>query len=857
MAVTDTAAELLERDEAIDALDAAFAAGGRLVLLAGEAGIGKTALLRRFCERHAKDARILWGDCDALFTPSPLGPLADIAAVTGGELEDLVAADAPPHAVAAAVLDELARRDPAIVVLEDAHWADEATLDVLRLLARRIASVPALLVASYRDDELEPSHPLRVALGDLLRRDVTERIRLVPLSAGAVAELAADHDVDADALHRRTAGNPFFVTEALAAGGVELPATVRDAILARVARLSSPARRVLDAAAIVPGAVGLPVLEALAGGAVEHLDECLSVGVLGTTGTGVAFRHELARAAVEEELPLYRRRELHRRALVAQPDADPARLAHHAEAAGDGDAVLRHSRTAADRAAAAGAHREAAGQYARALRFAGALPPADRAELHERRSHQCFVADAPMEAAEDLRLALACHRERGDRRAEGNALRALSSIVWCPGLASEAERAGVAAVDLLEPLGPDRELAAAYANMASLAMNREDADATFEWGARALALARELGDRAIEVHAMNSVGTVEFLRGGPDARAQGERSLELSLESALVDDALRAWGNLTWAAVRHRAYPLAGRYLAAAIEYASDPILDLWWLHLVGYRARTELDLGRWDDATGTAALIVRNRKASPLPQILALTITGRVRARRGDPDPWSPLDEALAMAGPELQRTEPVAAARAETAWLTGEPDRIVAETDHALALAQAAGAGWVVGELTAWRRRAGIEPEPGLDLPGPYALEAEDAAAAWTALGCPYEAALALADSRDAASQRRALDALHDLGAGAAAAVVSRDLRRRGTAGLPRGPRPATRENPARLTARELEVLTLIAGGLRNRDIAERLFVTPKTVSHHVSAILAKLGAHTRGEAVANAQQLRMLEP
>jgi ATP/maltotriose-dependent transcriptional regulator MalT len=861
MAVTETGTALLERDEALDALDDALAAGGRLVLLAGEAGIGKTALLRRLCERHAKDARILWGDCDALFTPSPLGPLADIAAVTGGELETLVTADAPPHAVAAAVLDELARRHPAIVVLEDAHWADEATLDVLRLLARRIASVPALLVVSYRDDELEPSHPLRVALGDLLRRDVTARVRLVPLSPDGVAELAADHDVDAAALHRRTAGNPFFVTEALAAGGVELPATVRDAVLARVARLSAPARGVLDAAAIVPGTVGLPVLEALAGDAVEHLDECLSVGVLGATATGVTFRHELARAAVEAELPPYRRRELHRRALAAQPDADPARLAHHAEAAGDGDAVLRHARTAADRAAAAGAHREAAGQYARALRFAGELPPAERAELLERRSHQSFVADSPMEAAEDLRRALACHREVGDRRAEGNALRALSSIVWCPGLAPEAERAGVEAVELLEPLGPDRELAAAYANMASLAMNREDAAATFEWGERALTLARELGDRAIEVHALNSVGTVEFLLGGPDARAQGERSLELSLEAGLVDDALRAWGNIAWAAVRHRAYPLAERYLTDAIEYASDPILDLWWLHLLGYRARAELDLGRWDDATGTAALIVRNRKASPLPQILALTITGRVRARRGDPDPWSPLDEALAMAGPELQRTEPVAVARAEAAWLTGAPDRVAEETDHALDLAKAARAGWVVGELTAWRRRAGIEPERGLDLPEPYALElagrAEAAAGAWTARGCPYEAALALAESHDAAAQRRAIDALHALGAGAAAAVVSRDLRRRGAAGLPRGPRPATRENPAQLTARELEVLTLIAGGLRNRDIAERLFVTPKTVSHHVSAILAKLGARTRGEAVAHAQRLRMLEP
>ena len=856
----DLQTALLERDAALDALDSALEAGGRLVLVAGEAGVGKTALLRHFCERHAKDARVLWGDCDALFTPSPLGPLVDIAALTGGELEELVAAGAPPHAVAAAVLGELARRDPAIVVLEDAHWADEATLDVLRLLARRIATVPALLVASYRDDELEPSHPLRVALGDLLRRDVTDRVRLVPLSADAVAELAEPHGVDAGALHRRTAGNPFFVTEALAAGAVDLPATVRDAVLARVAPLSAPARSVLDAAAIVPGTVELPLLEALAGDAVEQLDECLSCGVLGPSGSGVAFRHDLARVAVEAELAPNRRRDLHRRALAALGDADPARLAYHAEAAGAGDAVLRHATAAGERAAAAGAHREAAAQYARALRHADGLPPAERAALHERRSHECYVADAPMEAAEDLRLALACHRELGDRRAEGDALRALSSIIWCPGLAAEAEEAGVAAVELLEPLGPARELARAYANMASLAVNREDAAATAEWGARALELARDLGDRAIEVHAMNSVGTIEFLVGGPAARAQSERSLELALEAGLVDDALRAWGNLAWAAVRHRDYPLAERYLGAGIDYASDPILDLWWLYLLGYRARAELDRGLWDDAVDTAALIIRNRKASPLPQVLALTVTGRARARRGDPDVWAPLDEALTMAGPELQRVDAVAAGRAEAAWLAGDPERVVAETESVLALAERCRAGWAVGELSAWRRRAGVEPVAGVDVPEPYALEfagEHDASAErWAALGCPYEAALARAGSSDEASQRRALDELLALGATATAAVVARDLRGRGATNLPRGPRPATRENPAQLTARELEVLVLIADGLRNREIAERLFVTPKTVSHHVSAILAKLGAATRGEAVAQARRLRMLD-
>ena len=247
----------------------------------------------------------------------------------------------------------------------------------------------------------------------------------------------------------------------------------------------------------------------------------------------MAFRHDLAHVVVEEALVPNQRLALHRRALAALAGrADPARLAYHAEGAGDGDAVLRFAPAAAERAATAGAHREAAAQYARALRFAGALAPAARAGSRwRRRSHQCYMADHPDEAADDLQLALDCYRELGDRRGEGDALRALSNILWCPGLIDESKRAAHSAVEVLEPLGPGGELAMAYANMAALAMNDEDAGANAEWSGRALELARTLGDEGIEIHALNSLGTMEFLVGGPDARAKTERSLELALRS--------------------------------------------------------------------------------------------------------------------------------------------------------------------------------------------------------------------------------------------------------------------------------------------------------------------------------------
>ncbi len=233
------------------------------------------------------------------------------------------------------------------------------------------------------------------------------------------------------------------------------------------------------------------------------------------------------------------------------------------------------------------------------------------------------------------------------------------------------------------------------------------------------------------------------------------------------------------------------------------------------------------------------------------------MRARRGDPDPWTPLDEALQLAQPrrELQWIAPVAIARAEAAWLEGRNDAAVAATDTAFEFARAKNSPYTTG-LAYWRWRAGLETDVPVPPGDPYALEMAGqwarAAESWAMLGCPYESALALAGAGDEPGLRRALTELQRLGARPAAGIVTRRLHERGVRGLPRGPRQVTRHNPASLTAREIEVLTLVAQGLRNTDVAERLFLSPKTVDHHVSAILRKLDVRTRGEASAEAARL-----
>jgi DNA-binding CsgD family transcriptional regulator/tetratricopeptide (TPR) repeat protein len=838
---------------------------GRLVLLRGEAGVGKTAVLRRFCEDQPPASRILWGGCEALFTPRALGPFVDVAELCGGELGELVERGSRPHEVLSALAGEVARASPTVLVIEDLHWADEATLDVLRLLGRRIDGFRALVLVTYRDDELDDARLLRVVLGELARVRGVERLDLARLSPGAVSALAEPYDLDANELYLRTGGNPFFVSEVLAAGTKEVPSTVRDAVLARAARLSGAARALLEALTVAPPGAEVRLLGAIAGEAVECLEQCIRSGMVVPAAGGVAFRHELARLVIEESMSPNRRVELHGRALRALADSpDRARLAHHAEAAGDAGAVRRFAPEAARRASALGAHRESAAQYARALRFSDVLAPGERAELLEGRAYECMVTDHVDEAIADLRSALALRRGLGNVRAEAQALQLLSDVLWCPGHIAEATEAARQSVAALEGLEPGRELALAYGAVSRLCMDAEDVEGAVAWGTRALDLAESLDEKEIFIHALISIGSARFMQGATEGREQLERSLTLAREAGLDVLVARAEMHLVRASRRQRSYALAHGYLGPALRYTSDRGLELRRAYLLAYRAQLELDLGRWQEAVDTAALVLRDSRRSRIPRIIALTTVARVRARRGDPDVWPPLDEALSLAGrgDELQASEPVAVARAEAAWLEGDRDGVERATGAALSRARLTRSRWVVSEVAAWRRRAGIIDQlTATETAGPYALEVagdpSGAAAQWRRLGCPYDAALALSEADDEGGLRRALDELQVLGAQPAAAIVARRLRQRGARGLPRGPRPNTRANPSGLTARELEVLPLIAEGLRNAEIAQRLVVSEKTVNHHVSAILRKLNVHTRGAAAAEATRLGLTAP
>jgi DNA-binding CsgD family transcriptional regulator/tetratricopeptide (TPR) repeat protein len=864
--------ELVERTAHLSELEAWLASvrndsRGRLVLVGGEAGVGKTALLRRFCDERRGSVRVLWGACDALFTPRPLGPFLDVAEITGGELAELVEGGAKPHEVTSELLRALQLQSPTIMVLEDLHWADEATLDVLRMLGRRIEAAPALVLASYRDDELEAINPFRIVLGELTTSLAVQRLKLQPLSQAAVATLAEPAGVDPDELYRKTTGNPFFVTEALAAVEQGIPDTVRDAVLARTARLSAAARTLVEAVAIAPPQAELWLLEALAEEAGGQLEECLASGMLTEVAGGVAFRHELARLAVENSLSPGRRRALHEQALaaLAAPPAglaDLARLAHHAEAAGDAQAVLRYAPAAAERAAALGAHREAAAQYGRVLVFGEQLPAQERAEVLELRAQECLLTDHYDDAIEALEQAIEHYRTLGDQRGEGNALRALAQTLWCPGRTAEAEQTARQAVAVLEQLPPSHELAMAYSSLSAVHKDAENAEEAIAWATRALELADRLDDEETRVYALGTIGAIQFVAGAPEGREKLESVLERAATAGLTERVGWAYMLLVWGAVRIRSHAVSSRYLEEGLEFCSHHGIELYRLYLLAYRAQSLLDQGRWQDAVESAGYVLRIPRSSTTPRIVALSVLGLVRARRGDPGVWDPLDEALALAEPtgELQRIGLVTSARAEAAWLEGRSEAVGSEIDAALKLAVRRRAPWMIGDLACWRRRVGSDEEPPHGAAEPYALQLAGewtrAAELWTRMGCPYEAALALAEADDEEALRQSLAAMHELAAAPAAAIVARRLRERGARGLPRGPRPTTRKNPGGLTARELEVLLLVAQGLHNSEIAGRLFLAEKTVDHHVSAILRKLGVRSRGQASAEAVRLGLAQ-
>jgi DNA-binding CsgD family transcriptional regulator/tetratricopeptide (TPR) repeat protein len=845
---------LLERESLLTRLDSLLdeaRSAGRLVLVGGEAGVGKTCLVRRFVETSPDDLRVLWGTCDPLSTPRPLAPFRDMSPAAA------ILADGPGrHELLTALLGELSIGS--VMVVEDAQWADEATLDVLRFVGRRVSGTRSLVVVTYRDNEVGAGHPLRALLGDLATAAGCERLTVPPLTTAAVRVLAAGAPLDPERLHSVTGGNAFFVTEVLAAPGWTVPLSVADAVLARVSRVSAGGRGLVDLVSIAPGGLEPEIAARLTDDGFDGtLDEAVGHGVLVLADTRVRFRHELARLAVEEALAPGRRRTLHARlleALEARPTLDPARLVHHAHGAGDAERVLRYAPEAAGQASARGSHRQAAGHLERAVACAGALPPGELADLLSLWAEERIGFEEPSERAELLERIIALRRRSGDDLGRGAALALLARTYWAMGRTRDAFDRVAEAVALLETLPPGPELAQAYAAYSLQEMLACNGRAAVRWGERAVELAERVGARGALSMALNSIGWAQITSLEPLEGIEAlERAVGVAAEHGEDFEVGRALGNLGAALGEIRRYEQAVEYLERAIAFDEEHDLDGLTGHVRAELARVRFEQGRWDEADRLAAEALGRRDVSPGITTMALCVRGRIRVRRGSPDAASFLDEAWALSGEtaDLQWTWPLVAGRAEAAWLAGAADEIPQLVGPTYERARQVEHSWATGELGSWLVRAGTLHRLPDGAGTPFALPWREAAEAWERLGCPYEQAEALAGG-DEAAMRESLAILMRLGAEPAADRVRETMRRAGIKRVPARPRASTRAAPAQLTRRQLEVLVLVEQGLGNAEIAQRLFISEKTAIHHVTAILRKLGVGTRGEAAAAARKM-----
>lgn len=850
-------AELLERDNELEALvdvvKAAAAGRGGVVLVSGEAGSGKSSLVRALRDR-VEDVNFLVGVCEPLSVPIPLAPWREIVETAdGGDLTDLGSDDR--WMLARRLSSALEERAPVVAVVEDVHWADPLTLDLLRLLTRRSERLPVAIVVTFRDDEIAANPALELLLGDLAGAPTVRRMSLRPLSTAAIRELAGTSGLDPLELARVTGGNPFLIVEAVTAGD-RLPASVRDAALARAGRLSAAARGVVEAAAVIGQRFDHALLEAVVPGCADAIEEALRRGVLVAEDGRLGFRHELIREAIEASVSPPRRARLHERVVAALAGeargSDHARLAHHAERAGLRGEASAYAAIASVEAERIGALREMRMQAERALRLGDELADAERYELLIRYSRAAnFSSTRYEEAISGAEHALALAERLGDPLRQAQALGALAWALWSFDRMAQAKATAERAVALLEPTGDVAALARAESTRIRMEATAFDPDAAIAAGPRALELAAAVGLEEVRIDIAISVALARGHRGELRALAELTDALAGARQSGLSIQAVRSYVNTMFVGSMLREHELIDTIVAEARRFCEEQDAPIPRHVIEGSLARSLLDRGRWDEALRAADRCLATWHAeTPVVRAMAAVIA----ARRGETE----AERALLGAQEELpSRTEDtrhglIRCAIVEAAWLRG--DRAVALEQLTAAEASPASGRYVrvEGELALWALRHGRELEPPTGVPSAVAFELEGdwrrAISAWRDLEAPYEAALAALPGDDRAA-REALTTLHRLGARAAVQAFGRERAARG-ARPARGPRRSTLANPAGLTHREQEVLEQLATGATNPEIAGALHLSERTVAHHVSAILGKLGAPNRHVAIERAR-------
>lgn len=832
-------------------LGAIETSGGRVVLVRGEAGIGKSTLINRVLSDSREDAYTLLGACDDLLTPQPFGPIWDVARTEASLSQPLE--DGDRRAVMESILDLLMRSlRPTVLVLEDTQWADEATLDLIKFLGRRIALTNGILILTYRDVEVDAEHPLRQVIGQLPAQNLL-RMSLGRLSADAVRSMIDRREYNVDEVLALTSGNPLFVTEVLASGTDTVPLSIKDSVLVRVALASPEARRLLAFVSVVPGDVERSLVDQVVQPTDKEIGEGIRRGLLRADSDMLSFTHDLQRRAVESSLPETERRDLNQQILdTLEETADPSRLVHHAREANDIAAIVKFAPEAARAAIGAESTTEAVAHFRTLEPYLDQLELDDRSDvLDEWGIQEYYLNNA--DAVGILDRAIAVRRSANDEHRLARTLTTASRVNRSfarpgPSLDYSSE-----AVAILEPFGPSSDLAASLSHRAFLEWIYSDEDEEIlKIVNRASSIAEEVGDDAANIAALQIRGNLAFSHGDKSgmllierARALAQRLGDRWGEIMALETMAGMFGDIRDV---ERAIDFAQRSRETAARY------EIRNLEADAQAMYSEFLLwkGDWTEAEDAST---ETLGSNPTTETLAWRVLGSIQSRRGGKGARFAIRKMWELARPVegLTVVDTAAAALAEYIWLTDDRDpELLLQLEKVLSEGIAKGQPWPSGAFAFWMWKLGLlnaAPEGTADFYGWIIKgEYEKSAEFWRERGIPYEEGLALMHG-DERTQIEAIRIFDDLGATATANKVRQALANQGVK-VPRGTSRSTRGHAAGLTARQDEVLGLLAQGLTNTEIADELFVSRRTVENHVSAVLMKLDAPNREAAVEAAQ-------
>ena len=868
---------LIERDGFMESLQIHFeniAAGeGHCILLSSEAGIGKTALVKAFCRQQAGRCSIYQGACDDLFTPRPLAPLYDVLWQVNKQRWPVPPSHEERSVLFANFFQELnTKKGKLLIVFEDIHWADEGTLDFIKFFVRRIDQLPCLFILTYRDNEIYSNHPLRNVLGQLPPDSFTKLV-LPPLSKQAVVEMATQRGYSGDDVYSISEGNPFYVNEILASYSPGVPDNIKDSILAVYERQKETTKTAWQIWSVMPE--GLEVEHVAKIKLSRDINHCFAIGVIIVQNGKVVFKHELYRRTIEESLTPLKRIEMNKLILDLFLDSfeekgEIERILHYAKNANENKLVVKYAPQAAKKAASIGAHKEASKLFLTAIEYFEGNDTNQLAEFYEAYATECFLSNQVKEAIAYTEKVLNFPNGKADIEKTGDSLRFLSRLWWFAGNRKNAENFARQAIELLKDRPVSSAKAMAFSNMSQLKMLSDEPAECILWGEEAIEMAKELDNEEILSHALNNVGAVQMfiLSGEQQGRAMLQQSLEIALQHSYYEHAAQAYASLGSSFVRIKNYALADKFLKEGTRYCEEKDLSFWTTNMLVWKARLDIEKGNWTEAYAMADNILKNENQPAIIKIAVLILLAKLIMRRGEKDALTLLLEAKCMSFEtmELQRMIPAMVALLEYEWLTGKTIVEKNAVELASALMERAGIDLEKNEFAFWMKKAGRHFVPCLtdrqalnEIAEEYdissAAKALKAVAFGEKAGCPYEQALVLFEGDDD-DKRKAITMVQELGATAVYEKMKQEMKNLGIKNIPRGIRNSTRSNAAFLTGREMDVLQLLKEELQNKEIAAQLFISAKTVDHHISSILLKLDANSRSKAVAEAVRMGILK-